>query len=193
MPLPAPEPRRSLHTRRIEAEGFRRDDGQWEVDARLVDTKPFAYTELFRGRREAGDAVHDIRLRLTVDDNLKVTAVAAASDHVPYATCQEVPPALSVLVGLSIGAGWRRKTREKIGRKCGCTHLFELLDVAATVIFQTLADGPNPESQDDGVGRAWADRHRGSKPFFVDGCKAWSLDGKVVATFFPEFAEPKRG
>ena len=34
--------RRLMHTRSIECQGFLRDDGLWEVEAWLRDTKPFA-------------------------------------------------------------------------------------------------------------------------------------------------------
>ena len=33
--------RRLMHTRSVECNGYLRDDGLWEVEARLVDTKPF--------------------------------------------------------------------------------------------------------------------------------------------------------
>jgi hypothetical protein len=38
----APEKRRLMHRRSVECLGYLRDDGLWEVEARLVDTKPFA-------------------------------------------------------------------------------------------------------------------------------------------------------
>jgi hypothetical protein len=34
--------RRLMHTRSVECNGYLRDDDLWEVEARLVDTKPFA-------------------------------------------------------------------------------------------------------------------------------------------------------
>ena len=40
MPLSAPAaPRRRLHTRRITFEGFQREDGLFDIDARLTDVK----------------------------------------------------------------------------------------------------------------------------------------------------------
>ena len=42
--------RRLMHTRSIECEGFLRDDGLWEVEAWLRDTKPFTQrADHFRG------------------------------------------------------------------------------------------------------------------------------------------------
>ena len=42
--------RRLMHTRFVECEGFLRDDGLWEVEAWLRDTKPFVQrADRFRG------------------------------------------------------------------------------------------------------------------------------------------------
>src|SRR5258705_5401965 len=59
--------RRLMHTRSVECEGFLRDDGLWEVEAWLRDTKPFNQrADRFRGELKPGDPVHDIGLRLAV-------------------------------------------------------------------------------------------------------------------------------
>ena len=61
--------RRLMHTRSVECEGFLRDDGLWEVEAWLRDTKPFTQrADRFRGELKPGDPVHDIGLRLAIDD-----------------------------------------------------------------------------------------------------------------------------
>ena len=36
-------------------EPFERDDGLWDIEAQIVDTKTYAYDEPFRGRREVGE------------------------------------------------------------------------------------------------------------------------------------------
>lgn len=35
-------PREAYHTRTISCQGWRRQDGDWDVEGRMVDTKPFA-------------------------------------------------------------------------------------------------------------------------------------------------------
>ena len=47
--LPAPVPRRPVHTRRISFEGFLRDDGLWDIDCQLSDTKAEAIVMRERG------------------------------------------------------------------------------------------------------------------------------------------------
>jgi len=39
MPLPPSAPRDELHVRRIELRGYRRHDGRYDIEARMVDTK----------------------------------------------------------------------------------------------------------------------------------------------------------
>ena len=67
MPLPAAtESRERLHVRRIRYEGWRRDDGLFDIDAHLADVKDRDY-ELLSGVRPAGEPVHDMAVRVTID------------------------------------------------------------------------------------------------------------------------------
>ena len=62
--------RRLMHTRTVACNGYIRDDGLWEVEARLVDTKPFTQApDRYREELKPGDPVHDIRLRLAIEDS----------------------------------------------------------------------------------------------------------------------------
>ena len=67
MPLPpSPVSRQRLHQRSITYEGFRRDDGLFDIEAHLVDAKDHDF-ELLTGVRPAGEAVHDMWVRVTID------------------------------------------------------------------------------------------------------------------------------
>jgi DUF2889 family protein len=183
MNLPAPAPRRHRHSRAISCEGYQRDDGLWDIEARIVDTKPFAYHEPFRGRREPGEPVHDMALRLTIDDNMVVRDIEVAMYSVPYAPCTSALPAFKGLIGKKIGSGWRRAVQACVGGVKGCTHLRELLLPAATVAFQTLGSWP-----EEGQPVPKPDPELTSeRPHFVDGCKAWASDGEVIAVLYPHF------
>jgi hypothetical protein len=173
-----------MHKRTIECDGYLRDDGLWEVEARLVDTKPFAHHDHFRGELAAGAPVHDIVLRLAVDDSMTVREAGTAMRATPYPTCVEVEPILSRLIGESVGKGWRELVRRKIGRLETCTHLSELLGPAVTTLFQTMSYGRDPEQRDT------LDNHRdaAAPPFFIGGCHSWRTDGPIVAEMFPRFA-----
>ena len=176
--------RRLMHRRSIECTGYLRDDGLWEVEARLLDTKPFLQHDRFRGELQPGDPVHDIGLRLAVDDSLTIREAQTMMRATPYPTCIDVEPILQRLVGERIGKGWREIVRRKIGRLETCTHLSELLGPAVTTLFQTMTHGKSPEGRD-------AMDHHGTvseRPFFIDGCYSWRADGPIVAEIFPQFA-----
>jgi Protein of unknown function (DUF2889) len=190
IPMPMPDngseakARRLMHRRSIECNGFLRDDGLWEVEARLLDSKTFSQRDQFRGVIEPGEPVHDIRLRLAVDDQLTIREAETTMQATPFPTCIEVEGILQRLVGEQIGKGWRELVRRKIGRLETCTHLSELLGPAVTTLFQTMSYGRTPE------GRSSMDGHQSQnkRPFFIDGCHSWRTDGPIVAELFPQFA-----
>ena len=181
MPLSAPSSRRHLHTRKIACEGYARDDGLWDIEARIVDTKTYRVEEPFRGVRTPGMPVHDMQVRLTLDRDMVVRDIEVTTNAAPYDACPTVAPNYQALVGAKVGAGWRRAVTEAVGRTQGCTHITELLLPAATVAFQTM--GSWPKAGD--AASAAVSEHPGKKPYFVDGCKAWASDGEVVRKLFP--------
>jgi hypothetical protein len=178
------ERRRLMHRRSVECTGYLRNDGLWEVEARLVDTKPFVQRAPFRGELQPGDPVHDIGLRLAVDDSLTIVEAEANMRSTPFPSCIEVEPILQRLVGERIGKGWRELVRQKIGRLETCTHLSELLGPAVTTLFQTMSYGKTP----DGRSSLEDQREVSARPFFIGGCHSWRTDGPVVAELFPQFA-----
>ena len=177
--------RRLMHTRSVECNGFLRDDGLWEVEARLVDTKPFTQAvDRYREELKPGAPVHDLRLRLAVDDRMTIHEAEATMRATPYPTCIEVALVLGRLVGENIGRGWREVFRRKIGRLEGCTHLSELFGPAVTTLFQTMSYGRDPEGGDTPENQQIS----GKRPFFIGGCHSWRTDGPIVADKFPQFA-----
>jgi hypothetical protein len=118
-----PTRRRHMHTRTIECNGYLRDDGLWEVEARLRDTKPFSQSaSRYREELKPGAPVHDIALRLAIDDSMTVREAQATMRATPYPTCIEVEPILQRLVGERVGSGWRDVVRRKLGRLESCTR-----------------------------------------------------------------------
>ena len=184
MSLPQPAARRHLHTRTIRCEGFERDDGLWDIEARIIDTKTHNTVEPFRGAREAGAHVHDIELRLTLDREMVVKDIEVSTNEAPYNPCFTVASAYKGLVGAKIGGGWRKAVNGAVGGTKGCTHLKELLMPAATVAYQTMGSWPK-EKDAQGEVKPVPMADPGAKPYFLDGCKAWSTQGEVVAKLYP--------
>ncbi|MFT4097884.1 MAG: DUF2889 domain-containing protein [Rhodoblastus sp.] len=182
MPLPPPAARRHVHTRRVQVEGFLREDGLWDVEASLIDDKPYAYDDFERGRRQPGEPVHKMSIRLTVDDALVVRDAAASMEDVPYPTCHDVPPRVEALIGMKLGGGWRNAVRERISKRSACTHLMELIGPAITTLFQSM-------SAKSFEGEGGARKTPTQKPYFIDGCWSWRSDGPALKKFFPQFVE----
>jgi hypothetical protein len=179
--------RREMHLRRIEMRAYARDDGLWDVEAHLVDEKPFGYIDPGRGEQKPHDTVHDIRVRLTLDDDRIIRDVAIEMGSMPFGTCHEVTDSLRPLIGERVGRGWRQILK-RIPRHATCAHVHEVLMPLATVVHQGMSMGREP----DGKVALEPDPSLEAQPFFVDDCHSWRIDGPVVAQFYPQFSR-KRG
>ena len=176
MPLtPSQTPRKALHTRRIELTGYEREDGLFDVEARLTDIKTTPMDLRDRGRIEPGEPLHGMAMRMTVDSSMTIVGFEAVTDDSPYAICPQVTPNYARLVGLQIRAGFIRAAAERVGGVHGCTHLRELLQPMATVAFQTMYK------------QRMDARARASKPAMLNTCYAYRDDGPVVARDWPQF------
>jgi len=182
MPLPVTEVERELtHTRRVRYEGYKRADGLWDIEAHLSDVKNHDYA-LKTGVRRAGQQIHDMWLRITIDRKLTIVAAAASSDAVPYAGgCEKADPAYRGLVGLNLAQNFRKRVREMLGGVKGCTHLTEMLGGMPTAAVQTFA-GEMQEVSDDGA-----------KPFELDQCHALQTTGETVKQWYPKWHREKSG
>jgi hypothetical protein len=126
-------PRKHIHTRRIVCEAYEREDGLWDVDANMSDVKTY---DTERGR--AGQPMHDMWVRLTLDTEFVIRGVASVMDAYPQGTCPFAVNPMQELVGVKIGAGWQSEVRQRIGGALGCTHLRELLAPMATTAMQAM-------------------------------------------------------
>lgn len=174
--LPEPAPRRAIHTRSIVCRSFARDDGLVDLDARFTDTRGFEYTSPWRGQCQSGDALHQMQMRLTLDQDRNILAVASAMVNTPYDTCPGVNPNFQRLVGMSLAKGFRKAMRERLGGVEGCTHVLALLDAMAAAAVQAFASrfhAPRQPGQPQPV--------RVFKPQALAGtCHSYHPDGPVL-------------
>ncbi len=177
MPLSPPAERKHLHSRRYDFRGYRRRDGLWDIEGRLTDTKTYAFGSRQRGEVAAGEPVHDMSVRLTIDDDFVVREAEAVTDAGPFADCPAIAPAYRRLVGRRIGSGWRRQVRELFAGREGCTHLSEMLGAMATAAFQTMYPVLRREGR--------AKPARGGNPL-VDSCYAFRSEGPLVQAAPPD-------
>lgn len=181
MPLPEIEvPREALHQRAITCRGFRREDGLWDIEGRMVDTKEYAFDSSWRGRMDPGRPVHDMWARLTLDSRMNVVDVAVSSDGHPFPICPEIVSAYQTLVGTRLAPGWTKLVRERLGGVAGCTHITRLLQELAVVAIQTIFP---VRAREEGRDKVMSDR----KPGHLDGCHALATDGPIVRELYPRW------
>lgn len=179
MPLSPASERERIHTRTITCEGYEREDGLYDIDGWLTDTKSYDFTSTDRGEVKAGVPVHGMGLRLTIDGALTIKAVAAAMDYTPFGMCPSITPNFQKLVGLNLGKGFSSAVRGALGGTQGCVHLVDLLRPMATTAYQLLSRA--------GYTALKEQENRGEpvKAFFVNQCHAWTSDGEVTRSQFP--------
>lgn len=169
--------RERLHTRAIAIDGFRRADGLFDIEAEIADTKTYTFSVGDRGRIEPGEALHLMRVRLTIDETLKIVAAEAETVQAPFTVCPGGAETFGRLAGLTIRAGFLKEANARIGGVAGCTHIRELLQQMATVAIQTTYVLPARQRRDD-----TAAKH------MIDSCHAYAADGPVVRRRWPHLA-----
>ena len=170
--------RQAMHRRSVDVSVFRRDDRLWEVDAILRDVKTYD-TQLSVGIRPAGTPIHDMTLRLVIDEAMNVLHAGSISSWVPYpGHCDEHGEAYAALVGLNLQRGFRKAVAERVGGVRGCAHLTELAQLLPTAVIQAFA-GVVIDTRGEGDGA--------TQPFQLDRCHALRTDGEVVKLHYPRW------
>ena len=174
MPLSAPSStRQSLHLRDITVRGYKREDGLFDIEGHLHDTKDIDF-KVASGQRKAGESLHSMWLRITIDRTLTIVDAEAATDAMPYVGyCDQITPDYKKLIGVVIGPGFSNRVKELLGGTNGCTHITDLIGVVATTAFQTIA-GQGMQTP-------------GTKPYQLDRCHALALTAPAVARYYPEW------
>ena len=175
MALPPPAPRALAHTRAVTYHGYRRDDGLWDIEAHLRDTKPFAFEVPGEIAWEANAPIHDMQIRLTVDQGFVIRDIAVSMNHIPHDDCPKAQPPMQHLIGCTLGGGWRRAIEEHLGGIQGCAHLRELLFNMATAAFQTMYASSTAATSPD------------KPPPHLGKCVAWDFNTPLVQRRYPMF------
>jgi len=186
MSLPSPSvPRKPLHNRSIRVQSYEREDGLYDLEAELIDTKAYDFDTGNRGVHRAGAPVHHMLLRITIDANFNIVQAQAAYDAAPYGQgCMAIAAAYADLVGMNLLRGFRQSVKARFARTAGCTHMSELASVLPTAAVQSMA----------GRRRLQAEQFPEQRPFQLDGCHALRLDGPIVQREYPRwYIAPEAG
>jgi hypothetical protein len=164
-----------MHTRRVVYQGFLRDDGLWDIEGELHDSKPHAFEVPGEGTWAPGEAVHHMRIRVTLDAEMVVQAIEAVMDRFPHGPCPQALAPMQGMIGVRMGKGWRQAIERHLGQAQGCTHMRELLYNMATAAFQTMAEV------------SFAAPEGGHPPPHLGKCLTWGFDSPVTEKVYPLF------
>ena len=179
MTLPLAAAQRQLkHRRQIDVQVYARGQGLWEVDATIVDVRS-RETPMSDGPRPAGTPIHDMLLRLVVNEQLDIVEAGSETRWMPYpGQCNEHGDVYTRLVGLNLLRNFRGELRARVGGVLGCTHLTELAQVLPTAVVQAFA-GEVIDTR--GLG------DNASQPFQIDRCHALRAGGEAVRVHYPRW------
>jgi hypothetical protein len=179
MPLAPAHERDLIHTRTMDLKAYRRSDGHFDVEGHITDVKPFPH-HLIDSHRTAGEPIHDMWLRLTIDKEMVVLSAEAKLDVGAHVMCPGVEPNFAALAGLKVGSGWRKGVRDRVGAGRGCTHLVEMLSQMATAAIQAMWAVREP----DGDGAKTANERRLPEGL-VGSCYTYRAGSEFLRDYFP--------
>ena len=176
--------RKLLHTRHVACHAYQRSDGLIDIEGEVRDITPDG-TDLFFKILPAGTPIHDMRIVMTVNQNLVIQSISARMHANPTPYCPEIESAYAALIGLQIGAGWRKQLKARVGGRHGCTHLTELiLGTMATTAMQAhfAIERASPD---------WYARLK-EDVTLVDSCHSYRREGKAATILWrsPDSKDP---
>jgi len=179
MALPTAAPERQLtHRRSISVQIYARGNGLWEVDAHVTDVRA-RDIQMATGLLPAGAPIHDMLVRLVVDERFNILEAGAQTTAMPYpGECDSFSEVYGRLVGLNLMRGFHKAVKERLGGAQGCTHVTELTQVLPTAVVQAFAGD---------VIDTRGDTEASQQPFQIDRCHALRSDGLAVKTYYPRW------
>lgn len=174
------KPRKQIHSRNIVCHGYLREDGLWDIEGSILDTKTYFFENIDRDGIAPGEPIHHMTIRLTVDNNLVIRSIEASTSSSPYLICPDAVKVYSKLKGLQIGPGWRREMKKRIGASNGCTHISDLIvGPLAVTAYQTIIPKIQKKS-----GKTQKSR---KKPLHINRCHALKDSSPIVKRDWPEY------
>jgi hypothetical protein len=166
-----------IHTRNIIADGFRRNDGLYELEASISDCKHYEFHNDYIGKVKPGQFFHNMKIQMVLDASLTIIDIKAETLASPFEMCPKITSNYKKLKGIKIDFGWPRSVRNIVGKTKGCTHITELLLYIGTVAIQTIyGDKQNHVSKKSKFGKG-----------LINSCHAWAESSPVTKKYFPEY------
>ena len=177
-PCPRPPSRATrLHSRRVTYEGYQRDDGLFDIEGHLVDTKDHDFDAADRRAPGGRAGPRHVGARHHRPPASRSSTIEAQTDRMPYpGALRPHRPRLSRSSSAPTSLqGFRKRLHDAMGGVHGCTHLTEHARLPAD---GRGADVRGPAARED----AGAD-----KPFQLDRCHALETTTETVRRYYPQW------
>ena len=191
MQFSEPVERHLLHSRRVSCDGYLRSDGLLEIEARLLDTRTHDLTPFVGPGLKAGEPLHQMGLRVTVDADMVIRAVQPILNRGPLPECPDIGITYKALVGLTIGKGFSMAAKKLFAGPAGCAHMTELLIPMATVALQTAGARQMVEWHEGGK-KPDLMSEIGERPVMLDTCHSYRSEGEAVRVRWPKFYKKRQ-
>jgi len=173
--LSKPAKRDLKHNRTIKGKGYKREDELWDIEVFLIDSKTYSFENMHRGYISSGEPLHDMAVRLTLNDERKIIDIEAVINASPYNICPQAVENCQKLKGEYLIAGFNRKVIKTMGGEKGCRHITDLLAYAGTIAYQTLW-----KEKTGGEAKTITEEEAKSiEKKFANSCFAFKKDGEV--------------
>ena len=177
-----------VHSRTIFSQGYIRKDGLFDIESIIKDTKSYDIPKSDGSYLKKGAPLHEMRVLLTINLEMKIINVSAKTLSAPYQICLGANFKIKSLIGETIGPGWKNKINKVIGNIEGCTHIRELLVSMATVSFQTVY-GEKSKRTREALENGKKDPYPTdiSRPSLLNTCYAFDEKSEVTKKRWPDY------
>ncbi len=172
--LSKPAKRDLRHRRRLIGNGYKREDGLWDIEVFLTDKKSYTFNNRDRGYIAAGEPLHEMAVRLTLTSKFEIIDIEALINQSPYNVCPAAVDNCHLLKGEFIKPGFNKRVVKLLGGGKGCRHISDMLAYAATLSFQTINHDDSLEDKEITL-----ENLNYIKEKFVNSCYAYREDGEV--------------
>jgi hypothetical protein len=182
--LSKPAKRDLRHRRRLIGNGYKREDGLWDIEVFLTDEKSYTFNNKDRGYIAAGEPLHEMAIRLTLTSKFEIVDIEAVINQSPYSICPAAVDKCYLLKGEFVKPGFNKRVVKLLGGGKGCRHISDMLAYAANVSFQSINHNDSIEERE-----LTLENLTYIKEKFVNSCYAYREDGEVYNRYKEMFED----